>query len=235
MLRYFLTLVIICILARVDAQNNNMGIGTQTPHPSAKLDIESTEQGLLSPRMTTAQRESIVNPAEGLLVYDLTDSSFWFFNGLIWQSTVTESMEHPSDIIAVDLVQSGIATEGPVNLGSETIVPESFHEDGNWIEVHVFGNITADSSSIQVVFEGNEMLFTQAEQGTFDISIKVYRVNSLNMKAVGVIHVGGYSSTQTFTANHNFENDMSFELNVSQFPALLNGVSVEGYSIKNIR
>ena len=47
-----------------------VGIGTTTPDGSALLDIVSTSKGLLPPRLTTAQRNAIVNPAKGLIIYN---------------------------------------------------------------------------------------------------------------------------------------------------------------------
>ncbi len=55
--------------ALIHAQS--VGIGTVTPHPSAQLEIFSTSQGLLIPRMTTAQRNAIVNPAHSLLIFNM--------------------------------------------------------------------------------------------------------------------------------------------------------------------
>ena len=46
---------------------------------SAMLDVVSTTKGMLIPRMTTTQRTSIANAANGLLVFDETTSSFWFY------------------------------------------------------------------------------------------------------------------------------------------------------------
>ena len=51
---------------------------------SAMLDVESTTKGMLIPRMTTTQRTAISTPASGLLVYDNTTSSFWFYSGSGW-------------------------------------------------------------------------------------------------------------------------------------------------------
>jgi len=64
----------------------NVGVGTTTPHVNAMLEISSTEKGILIPRMTTAIR-LMINPlpsAVGLLVFDLDDNNFWFWNGAQW-------------------------------------------------------------------------------------------------------------------------------------------------------
>jgi hypothetical protein len=49
--------------------SGNVGIGTASPVASAKLDITSTTQGFLPPRMTATQRAAITSPAVGLVVY----------------------------------------------------------------------------------------------------------------------------------------------------------------------
>ncbi|HQV87298.1 MAG TPA: hypothetical protein PLO70_17120 [Chitinophagaceae bacterium] len=67
--------IIICLLAIIQYQllpAQGVGIGTTNPNSSALLDITSTTKGLLMPRMTTAQRNAIVSPAEGLLIYNTT-------------------------------------------------------------------------------------------------------------------------------------------------------------------
>ena len=64
------------------------GIGTATPNASAKLDITSTTQGLLPPRMTTTQRNAIALPATGLTIYNTTINAFQVYNGTTWYSTV---------------------------------------------------------------------------------------------------------------------------------------------------
>ena len=52
------------------AQTQGVGIGTISPDASAQLEINSTTKGLLPPRMTTAQRDAISNPAIGLMIYN---------------------------------------------------------------------------------------------------------------------------------------------------------------------
>jgi hypothetical protein len=71
------------------AQAQNVAInadGTAADN-SAILDVKSTTQGMLIPRMTQAQRNMIATPATGLMVYQ-TDatSGFYFYNGTSWTS-----------------------------------------------------------------------------------------------------------------------------------------------------
>ena len=67
MKKIFLIMLSLISLASLHAQ---VGINITTPDPSAALDIVSTSQGILIPRMTTAQKTAIATPASGLMVYD---------------------------------------------------------------------------------------------------------------------------------------------------------------------
>jgi trimeric autotransporter adhesin len=51
-----------------------------TPDASSILELRSTVRGLLTPRMTTLERLAIASPAQGLLVYDTTTRSYWYFD-----------------------------------------------------------------------------------------------------------------------------------------------------------
>ena len=53
-------------------------------HPSAMLDVKSFDRGVLIPRMNSSQRTAIVSPAKGLVVFDNTTNTFWFYNGGGW-------------------------------------------------------------------------------------------------------------------------------------------------------
>jgi hypothetical protein len=66
---FTLTLVaIFCSLASM-AQ---VGIGTNSPNANAALDAVSNSQGMLFPRMTTAERDAIASPAKGLSIFNTT-------------------------------------------------------------------------------------------------------------------------------------------------------------------
>ncbi len=57
---------------RSEAQTGGVAIGDTigAPHPSAILDLSSGSKGLLVPRLSTQQRDSIASPADGLIIYD---------------------------------------------------------------------------------------------------------------------------------------------------------------------
>lgn len=49
--------------------NGKLSVGSNTPHPSSILQIESNDRGFLPPRMTRSQMEAIANPSLALMVY----------------------------------------------------------------------------------------------------------------------------------------------------------------------
>ena len=73
--------------SQIHAQS--IGINTSKPDNSAVLDIRSNTRGLLIPRTSSASRMAVVNPANGLMLYDTTVSSFWFYNGNAWSEMTT--------------------------------------------------------------------------------------------------------------------------------------------------
>ncbi len=65
---------------------------------SAMLEVKSTEKGFLMPRMTTAGRDAIANPAEGLMIYNTDDNEINFFDGTSWMSLTPPSWTCGDDL-----------------------------------------------------------------------------------------------------------------------------------------
>jgi hypothetical protein len=85
-MKYTILFTAACLLA-VFAPAQSVAINTDgsLPDNSAVLDVKHTSKGVLLPRLSQAQRNQIVNPATGLLVYQ-TDNQpgFYYYNGSSW-------------------------------------------------------------------------------------------------------------------------------------------------------
>jgi len=68
---------------------NNLGVGTT--EPQAVLDVDSTTSGFLPPRMIQTERDNIVTPPEGSIVYNTlgTDKGLNYYNGSEWKTIGT--------------------------------------------------------------------------------------------------------------------------------------------------
>jgi hypothetical protein len=63
-----------------------IGVGTNAPSASAKMQIDSTTEGFLPPRMTTTQKNAIASPAVGLVVYDTTLNKLCVRGASAWET-----------------------------------------------------------------------------------------------------------------------------------------------------
>ena len=130
------------------------GMGTNSPDASAVLDLSSSSQGFLLPRMTESERDAISSPANGLIIfntttqdinyYDASDSS-WVGVGRVIKFTLTSTfttstnyrvtMTNLSDVtISPNFSTSDIAITGisgvtvtAVDDSSESIAPFASH------------------------------------------------------------------------------------------------------------
>ena len=100
-MKSFYTLASLIIINFSVLHAQSVGVGTQTPDPSAALDVKSTNQGFLPPRMTTAQRNAISNKAAGLVIYNTVANCIEMFNGSNWINFCTSL---PSSILQKTLL-----------------------------------------------------------------------------------------------------------------------------------
>ena len=71
---------------------SSVSIGTDNIDPSAILQIESTTQGVLFPKMTSEQRDLIATPQAGLLIFQIDNSpGFYFYDGAAWVALDTSN------------------------------------------------------------------------------------------------------------------------------------------------
>lgn len=72
--------LLLLLFVNCQISNAQVGIGTINPDASSILDLTSNSQGVLTPRMTTEQRNLILNPAIALLIYNTTTSNFNYYD-----------------------------------------------------------------------------------------------------------------------------------------------------------
>jgi len=114
-------LVFWCVLA--SGQSVAVNTTGDTAFASAILDISSTQQGLLIPRMTSGQRDAISNPAIGLQVYNLTANTLDIYNGNNWLSfAYADSASPQGNIVHVYALQDfPEPIEGVITLNGEKV------------------------------------------------------------------------------------------------------------------
>ena len=85
-----LTLMVMIAQTGIRAQNVGINVNGAAPDASALLDVDASglasnnKKGFLVPRMTSAERAALPLPAQGLLVYETTTNTFWYFDGTVW-------------------------------------------------------------------------------------------------------------------------------------------------------
>jgi len=115
-------LVICCAVAQhVFPQSVAINNNGNAAHPSAILDVSSTAKGVLVPRMTMAQRDAIVSPANSLLIYQNdSDSGFYYYSGSIWIK-LASNLQNPSCLSIVPAPAFPIRNVSFTSLSSNTV------------------------------------------------------------------------------------------------------------------
>src|SRR5829696_5030845 len=93
-MKKILLLIAVTLNVSVFAQSIAINTDGSSPDSSAILDIKSTAKGLLIPRLTKAQRDAIVNPANGLMIYqtDNTPGLYGFNANGGWALTGSDNL-----------------------------------------------------------------------------------------------------------------------------------------------
>ncbi|MBK9483701.1 MAG: hypothetical protein IPO01_00245 [Chitinophagaceae bacterium] len=131
MKQFFIVLLVLLFSAdSTKAQSLAINTDGSTAAPSALLDIKSTGKGVLVPRMSKAQKNAIVTPATGLLVFqDAPDSvGFYYYNGTAWLWLATANN-------ATGWLTTGNAgTDTAINfIGTTDNMPIRFKQNNGWV------------------------------------------------------------------------------------------------------
>jgi hypothetical protein len=123
MIKHFLLFASLILSMQVIAQT---GIGTTTPHASAKLEVASENKGFLPPRVTLSNvtdATTIPTPAVGLLVYNLgsvgLQAGYYYWNGSNWATIATASSpDQTVDYVSVQSSGQTVATGNTIRFNT---------------------------------------------------------------------------------------------------------------------
>lgn len=129
-------------------KGGSAAIGAETINKSALLELSSTNQGFLPPRMNTQQRNAIANPALGLVIFNSETSCLNFYNGSNWIEICGSCTPQPTKADAGDdkTDQDGVTT----NLSANTPV----YGKGKWSVVTGANGKFSDENSPKTSFTG---------------------------------------------------------------------------------
>jgi hypothetical protein len=177
--------------------NAQTGIGTTTPNASAKLEIASTDKGLLIPRMSKTQRESITltTAANGLLVYQTDDVVGFYVNN---STTTTPSWTRlNSDWIRsgnnISYTAGNISTTGTFTGNSDTSSISGFS-----------ANITSVSTNYPLTAADNGKVIQSTSASGITITIPSnlpagFNCTVVQMGAGQITFAGTYLNRGNFT------------------------------------
>ncbi len=140
-----------------------IGVGTNAPHASSKLEISSTNKGFLPPRMTQLQRNAIASPANGLIVYQEDETAgMYLYSGNKWFKLDSAQWNNTNNNISYSSGNVGIGTTSPAakldvngsfkytdgNQAANKILTSDANGNANWQASSFFYNETILLNSV---------------------------------------------------------------------------------------
>lgn len=143
----------------IDA-TGKVGIGTITPATTALLDLTSTTQGFLPPRMTTTQRNAIASPATGLIVYNTNTNALNFWDGDSWEAV---GVGAGGGVLVTGTSTTGANTTAVTNAGFQnyTSTPTlSLPSAGTYyISSHIYISYGAGCGDVFTTWSGSNIVY----------------------------------------------------------------------------
>ncbi|HBF87028.1 MAG TPA: hypothetical protein DDX39_00190 [Bacteroidales bacterium] len=223
---FFALLIANCTLTIAKAQNiaitDDDGYSANS---SAILDVKSVSKGMLVPRLRTVERDAVVNPATGLLVFDTDAGSFYFYNGTSWINLTSGSA---SGILGYTAPDKVYLTDANDKLGVGTIAPN------NKLDIRADATNKLDQAIFNVVNNDGDTVFAVYPQG---VRINVADESSARASSTkGGFAVGGFSPGRGATTGEYLRvTPDSIRMNIeegdlSRAESTKGGFAVGGYS-----
>ncbi len=141
--------------------NAQTGIGTATPHVSAKLDVYATNKGFLPPRvalLSTTDVATITTPAQGLVVYNTNSAGsspnavvpgYYYWDGAKWNGLVDQGALQSFSGYVPNYAQSN-ASSVTRNTTGDIVVSQSITTSGRPIQIIATGDANPQAAGAWV-------------------------------------------------------------------------------------
>lgn len=192
-MKQYLILFVSIAIVSISVNGQSVGIGTPLPDNSALLELKSGSKGLLIPRTNPEGRNGISSPAKGLMVYDTTDNSFWYYNGASW-NTVGSAFSLPYS--ANTAINTGNAVFSINNNGLATaLYAENINESA--LGLQVYGGLRGIDAT---AWNGSGARTSIGVFGTYNFGLPI----SPAVGGVGIMGLGrgGSLPAQALNAKH---------------------------------
>jgi uncharacterized protein (TIGR02145 family) len=134
MTRKAILLILMVVMSQLFIYSQS-GIGTLNLHPSAQFDVTSTNRGFLPPRLTNEQRDSIVSPADGLMIFNTSSGCPNYYNSGKWYQMCGSVILPVGTINTLDCglaTNNGILAERTITNGLITSIPYTGGNGGTY-------------------------------------------------------------------------------------------------------
>ncbi len=166
----------------------SVGIGTTNPDSSAILDLSSNAQGFLMPRMTTAQEDAIVDPADGLQILNLDDKCIDIFIDQVWRKNCKHMLDTDTYL---NYFKKEIDFAGTGREGASTFTLNGV--------AYVSQGITTGGENALWAFDGSSWT-----QKALNYSVHFYNMMSFSIGGYGYF-VGGNLSGGPINSVHKYD------------------------------
>ena len=231
----FISLLALLSLFSIEIKAQSIGINNPTPDASAALDVVSTTKGLLTPRMTKAQRDLIASPATGLLIYQTDDTpGHYVYNGTAWTplsspsqlEKITENGKTGYRLFGRDSTNYGDIGSGAMDLSFSTTPSSTKGAIGIATFASGYNTEASGNSSVamghQTKSSGIASLalgFRTTASGNFSTAIGQYST----AKSYNETTLGSYNTEYTPVSTSNFESsDRAFVVGIGSSSRSLN-------------
>lgn len=251
-LNYFKLVVVVSLFNLIlpqlsQGQTNNLELPTSIndngsePHPSAIVDINSSTQGVLFPRMKFSEILKIENPAEGLMVFDVEFKCLRMYLNNCWECMyqtqnkktapgqfIVKSLDEPNSDNDINFIE--LETDDAGNFYA--LVDKDDFDDYVIVKQNFAGNVEWKIKDVAyedfdcIELDVNQNLYVVGTVGSDTTFIRKYNTNGTLVWNTNLIIKGIYPNIQSLYINE-------IKLN-NNGEIAIGGVFNENFTINNI-